>query len=186
MMDKVGSLTPESQRKKLKELYPNRWVQRHESILTMSQLLHPAAEALEEISLWDDKDSSTGANLLLHSILQSEFLVALVSAEYLLSFTLILSKTLQAIDIDLASAVGQAENVISLIDNVRSNAEEEFEKLFHIMNSKAALLNTEITLPRLAKKQTQRNNVAAESIEEYYRRSIFLPWIDAFASHIRD
>lgn len=114
--------------------------------------------------LWDDKDSSSGANHLLHAILQSEFLIALVSAEYLLSFKLTLSKSLQASDIDLATAVGQAEDVISVIDNVRSHADEEFAKIFQGVKSKAVLLNAEITLPRLAKKQTQRNNVPVASV----------------------
>ena len=33
-------------------------------------------------------------------------------------------------------------------------------------------------VPRLTGKQTQRNNVPATSPEEYYRRSVTLPFID--------
>ena len=40
-------------------------------------------------------------------------------------------------------------------------------------------------VPRLTGKQTQRNNVPATSPEEYYRRSVTLPFIDHLLVELR-
>jgi hypothetical protein len=39
-------------------------------------------------------------------------------------------------------------------------------------------------IPRLTKHQTMRCNTSSENIEEYYRRSIFIPWIDSFLNSL--
>ncbi|CAI6361127.1 unnamed protein product [Macrosiphum euphorbiae] len=41
-------------------------------------------------------------------------------------------------------------------------------------------------MPRLTKNQTKRCNVPAENEEEYYRRAIFIPWLDSFINNISD
>lgn len=48
----------------LKELCSTRWVERHDAILVFVELFHPIIASLEEISEWDDRNSSSDANTL--------------------------------------------------------------------------------------------------------------------------
>ncbi|KAG5884235.1 hypothetical protein JTB14_011724 [Gonioctena quinquepunctata] len=85
-----------------------RWVQRLDSVMIMVQLLKPVHAALQEISLWKDKDSSSGAFVLLSA--QSQFIISLFSAE-----KLPLAEILQLENSDLAFAMDKAKGTISTI-----------------------------------------------------------------------
>jgi len=41
-------------------------------------------------------------------------------------------------------------------------------------------------MPGLTKIQTKRCHVLAKNEEEYYRRNIFIPWLDSFINNISD
>ncbi|KAG5887626.1 hypothetical protein JTB14_036271 [Gonioctena quinquepunctata] len=106
----------------------------------MVQLLKPAHEALQGISLWKDKDSS--------------------SAEKLLGYSLPLAKILQLENSDLAFAMDKAEETISTIKYVRENAEAQFKNIFDEAKQIADMFDIEIKIPRLASKQTNRANAS--------------------------
>lgn len=80
LQGKIEILAPKTKNQKLKQLCPTRWVQRHDAILVVKELYNPIISSLEEIKCWDDKDTSSGADVLLTAICQSEYIVALVSA----------------------------------------------------------------------------------------------------------
>ncbi|KAG5895776.1 hypothetical protein JTB14_001624 [Gonioctena quinquepunctata] len=132
----------------------------------MVQLLKPAHEALQEISLWKDKDSS--------------------SAEKLLGYGVALAKILQLENSDLAFAMDEAEETISTIKYVRENAEAQFKNIFDEAKQIADMFDIEIKIPRLASEQTNRANVPAESAMDHYRKSVFIPWVDSFLSGLED
>ena len=44
----------------------------------------------------------------------------------------------------------------------------------------------ELLMPRVARRQVHRDNVEAESASQYYRRSIFLSFIDDLSSSLRE
>uniref|UniRef100_A0A0A9W4J5 52 kDa repressor of the inhibitor of the protein kinase n=1 Tax=Lygus hesperus TaxID=30085 RepID=A0A0A9W4J5_LYGHE len=107
--------TLETKKKKLKQLCPTRWVQRHDAVFIMKEMFRPVAAALDEIKSWDDKDTSSTANNLLIAVGHSEFLVSLVCTEKLLSYTLKVCKKLLPTDADLLSAVDHTETVLSRV-----------------------------------------------------------------------
>ena len=88
LIQNIDELSTDKQRRKLKEFCPTLCVQRHDSVIILSELLEAIVNALEDIKLWDGKDTSPGVCLLLNSIRQAEFLASLMSAECLLSFTI--------------------------------------------------------------------------------------------------
>lgn len=47
-------------------------------------------------------------------------------------------------------------------------------------------LNIDILIPRRTGKQIQRSNVMANTPEEYYRLSVFIPFLDSIISQIGD
>lgn len=113
------------------------------------------------------------------------------------NITLPLAKYLQKPDIELSAAIRYTDDVISLFEKVRQPEEKESEpgvlvfEEFSTMFEKAEKLmqdtfNCKIEVPRQARKQTQRDNVPHQTPEEYYRRSVFLPCIDAFLQGLHD
>ena len=124
--------------------------------------------------------------LLLNSIQQPKFLVWLISAEYLLSFTLLLSKNLQLSDIDMASAVDDTENVTSRVKDIRTDVENTFRKLFQDVTEKVYLIGATISQPRTIKRQIHRCNIISENAEGYFHVSVFVLWLECFISQIEE
>lgn len=180
----VHATLPESRKEKLKQMCPTRWIQRHDSVMVMNELLEPVVLSLQEISLWADKDTSSNASMLLSALKQPEFLVSLLCMQKLLAFSLPLCKILQLENADLASALNNAEDLISSIRDIRNNADREFSEIFEQAKLKADMLGTEIKIPRITSRQAHRPNPNIESCVEYYKISIFLPWIDYFLSSV--
>lgn len=63
--------------KKLKVLCPTRWVEHHEAVFVFLELFDAIVEALENISSWNDRNTSSQASNLLCSIKQGEFLLSI-------------------------------------------------------------------------------------------------------------
>lgn len=183
---KIETLAPKTKNQKLKQLCPTRWVQRHDAVLVMKELYNPIISSLEEIKCWDDKDTSSGADVLLTAICQSEYIVALVSAEKLLSYTLILCQKLQSSDADLWAALNYAHYVLQSLKSLREKVDDEFSVLFQEAQKMAELNETTISVPRIVGRQTHRSNISAESIEQFYRINVFIPWIESFISCIEE
>jgi len=82
--------------------------------------------------------------------------------------------------------LNNVDGVVFVLREIRSNVENEFKIIFNEANEIANALELTITMPRLTKNQTKRCNVPAENEEEYYRRAIFIPWLDSFINNISD
>jgi hypothetical protein len=156
MLESIKRVCPGSQITKLKLLCPTRWFNRHDSIITFMELFDTVVDEFS-ISMWPDKDSSSGAYQLLCAIKQPEF----ISATYLLakvfSISLPLSKLLQYQNIDLVEAMLLADNFSNVLKNIKNNANEEFEKIFMEVKEKCTSLDIEITLPHVT--NTEKNSL---------------------------
>ncbi|KAG8175698.1 hypothetical protein JTE90_007398 [Oedothorax gibbosus] len=126
-----------------------KWVPRHDAILVMKELYNPIISSLEEIKCWDNNDTSSGADVLFIAICQSNYIVALVSAEKLLSYTLILCQKLQSSDADLWAALNYADYVLQSLKSLREKVDEEFSVLFQEAQNMAELNETTISVPRI-------------------------------------
>lgn len=74
--------------------------------------------------------------------------------------------------------------LLLLIDK-RTNCDVHFEKIFEESKNVMIELDVEMKQPRIVKKQNQRCNTPANSIEEYYRRILFIPIIDNVLEDIK-
>lgn len=95
-----------------------------------------------------------------------------------------LSKHLQTKNIDLIVAIKNAESVRCIIEIIRKNAESEFKCIFDEVKTKCDALNIEISLPRRINVQKNRCNVQENSPEDYFRISLFIPFIDSFINEL--
>lgn len=90
---------------------------------------------------------------------------------------------MQKVDIDLKLATRLADKTLEKKNFFRNNAENSFKKIYTAAHDLAAQFQVEITMPRVIGRQVHRMNIQAKSTEEYYRISIFNPYMD---SHITE
>lgn len=87
---------------------------------------------------------------------------------------------------DLGEAIELADVAKQVLLEMRENAEEEFRKFFKTVSEISTKYDIELRKPRLASKQTQRSNVQTDSVEDYLRITIYIPYIDLFLTHLQD
>lgn len=155
-------------------------------MLVFIELFKPVYDALETIAEWVDRDSSAGATQLLLSIKQPEFIVTLHVVAKVFAINLPLCRQLQTPNIDLANAMKLAKDVEELIREMRVNAVNVFSSMFAAVTTLCQYLDVELLMPRLSKRQTNRCNVQTDSIEDYFRISVFVPFLDSFCVQLHD
>ena len=125
-------------------LCETRFLERHTVIVTFRQLFGFVAEALEEIKSWTSASAVQSASSMYASMHQFEFAVGLVILENLTGLLLPVSRKLQAIENDLTEAIKDVAEVLSALENLRS--ETGLQKIF----AKTSVFLRRITVSLLA------------------------------------
>lgn len=175
-----------SSHEKLKRLCATRWTERYNSVAVVVELYDGIVMALETISEWPDRDSANAANQLNSAIRKADFVVSLEVLNQVFSHSSFLCKLLQQRNIDLKKASNLAEDTELEIRNLRGNAGKEFSSLFSKAQEKAEKFDFFINKPRTTAIQTKRCNVNVDSAEDYYRILIYIPFLDAFVTNLKE
>ncbi|GBN63283.1 repressor of the inhibitor of the protein kinase, partial [Araneus ventricosus] len=69
---------------------------------------------------------------------------------------------------------------------VRVNANDNFKTLYTQVKEIAAKLDIKEEIPRVCRLQTARNNVPYSTEEEYYRRAVYVPYLDDFCNSLKE
>lgn len=146
-------------------------MERHESFMVFLELFDSIIEALEEISNWVDRETSSKSNNLLCSLKNGEFLLAVYVLAKALSISLPLSRQLQTENLNLVKAIELAEDVSQAVMELRRKCE---------------ILGVALTIPRLTKNQQHRSNFSTKASEEYFRLSIYIPFLDSFSNQLSE
>lgn len=102
------------------------------------------------------------------------------------SLTLPLSVALQAKNNDLASAIEMADNLSDVLKELREESKDKFNDMFANAQNLANNIGIHIKIPRVTARQCHRSNYETDSLEEYFRLPIFLPFLDHFILQLRD
>ncbi|XP_050064723.1 uncharacterized protein LOC126553622 [Aphis gossypii] len=122
-------------KKTLKRCCETRWIERYHSVNDFLELYGFVIESLDDISTWEDSDTSGKAEFLTKGF----------------GFGLPLSKQLQKINIDLRLAVKLAHETYQEIQAYRNDAENKFKKIFKEASKIADNFQVEIKIPRTSK-----------------------------------
>ena len=68
---------------------------------------------------------------------------------------------------------------VEMLSDIRSNGVKEFQSILEKSENVLNISKIKLEVPRTASRQTLRDIVEHTSIEEYYRRSIFLPFLES-------
>ncbi|XP_065323518.1 52 kDa repressor of the inhibitor of the protein kinase-like [Gordionus sp. m RMFG-2023] len=164
----------------------------HDGYYVMNQfqfflkILDPIIVALEEIHEWTDTSVVAEANGILKAIQDPEFLLAVHCINTLFCHTILLCRALQKVNQDMVQALILAEDAYDTILEIRKNADCEFNKIFNMVQKKVHSYNMIISMPRIGSRQVHRNNISTQSVEEYYKITIFIPLMDTFLTQIKE
>ncbi|CAN8025503.1 unnamed protein product [Ixodes persulcatus] len=159
----------------LVSLCETRWVERHDCILTVIELQEPIAAAFQQLDDSGASDSASRAHMLLLSASSSAFLIILHTAAKALALTLPLSKALQAVSIDLPSALSYVKEVNAALGQMRQNMEHEFKSIFDVATKAAEFFDTVIALPRRWGNMSTLNDR-----ESFYLVQVCVPFLGLF------
>lgn len=171
--------------KTLKRMCATRWIERFDSVSDFKEIYVQVIDALSEIAEWTDKDTSKEARSILNSILQGQFMIALFVTAKVFAIGRPLSKHMQKIDVDLRTAVSLAEETASNLQNLRTNADNEFKEIFEQATKLGNEVSISIQIPRLTAIQKHRSNPTnLKTPEDFYRVTLFIPYIDRFINEL--
>lgn len=182
----VNEIDCEMTKKRLQKYCETRWIERLDSIIVFKEFFLPIFNALEDIKENGNQKSSEKAFIFHLSMQSGSFIVALVVIQEIFALVHPLSVALQAKSNDLASAIKLTDSLVTLLSEKRENAEEAFNEIFKQATELAIKIETDIQIPRKTAHQAHRDNYDIDSPEDYYRLSIFIPFLDHFITHLND
>ena len=171
-------------RRQLVSLCETRFVERHESVFVMRQLLPFIAVCLNEMLTWDSPETRKNARRLLKSVQDPQFLVALVLSEKVSAVLLPVSRSLQQIGNDLVKTMSTISATQSKLQKWRKDEENEFTSMFEeavILGEKIGVSREEMqSFPRTINKSVLRPNACGtnQTAINYARINVFFPLLD--------
>ncbi|MES9906785.1 MAG: DUF4371 domain-containing protein [Sedimenticola sp.] len=168
-------------RTKLRTLCETRWSSRADSLYTFKTCYPVVVHALE--TLQDDGDDKAGQRLA--AILRFEFVIAHIAAEHILGGTVALTNHLHAIDCDLIQAITESKVVIARLRDEREDPlvwDALFEKAVEMANE----FGIEPAIPRRVGRQRHRANHPGDNPSDYWRVSMYLPFLDHLLQEMDD
>ena len=186
----IGQDLPDSRKKKLVDICRTRWVERHEAFESFSTLFKALVHSFEEIvdpqSNWS-ADTTATANGLMLSIMQFDFLITFVVTKNCLAYIKGRSISLQSRSKDICEAFNDIKCVSLELQNARSDIDTFYGTCFE----EAVKLSESVgahgpTLPRICSRQRHRSNVPADTPQEYYRRTVTVPFLDHLCAQMEE
>ena len=129
--------------------------------------------SLDNIASWPG--NASGKASLFMSSLNGEFAVALEILTSVLEVTKPLSVRLQEKARDVHNASESVRDCITTLQQMRSD--EKFTKIFETAEQQHG---EKIEMMRINARQSNRDNHPAQNAEEYYRRSMYFPYLDNY------
>lgn len=164
-----------ARKRRLQTLCDTRWVERHDAVQLVKELLPTIADLVEHYADEGDRTAAAEATTLLAALRSPEFIMGLVTASRGLSKTVGLSMALQSPTQHLGQAIRRVEQIkkeLALDRDAAPSAFEEAERLADAVGAGALVPR------RSVGRQTARSNAPATTSEEHFSRNCFLPFLD--------
>lgn len=168
-------------RQKLKTLCETRWASRSDSLYTFLTAFSVVVDSLDDLQ----QDGDAKARSYHSSITKFDFIISLVAAQNVLQPLVRLSAILQTKDFDLIQAVTEAKVVVSVLQDKRDN-DTEWDSIYDRAVAIGNSVEVVPAIPRGAARQQHRVNVPAANPSQYWKRALFLPFIDHLLQELRD
>ena len=93
---------------------------------------------------------------------------------------------MQCPTVDLIQALANVNSVQDLLRSKREDAETSFADLWQQATKLAEEAGIVLSVPRRTSRQTHRDNTPADIPQEYFRRSLYIPFLDSILQQLAD
>lgn len=145
-----GGDAAQHKRRRLKKYCATRWLDRHDTVSVFRELLPYVVKLLDYFAIEGDAKSTASAQAFLGAVKKTQFLVALIVAEHLMSFLVAVSAKLQTANLNLADAISSIDTIKRQFRDIRENCDEEFRAIFAEATGTADVLDVLLEVPRRA------------------------------------
>ena len=170
------------------KLCPTRWSLHSESVSAFLRNFEATAETLVDLqSNHDTKTMSSGSSL--HKAIQSfDFIIALCVVGKPLDTLNPLSNSMQDPTCDLvkASEHAMALHVVCFKNRRKKDDVQYYDEIWDAAITLANQQNVAVDRLRTAGRQQHRNNVPAPTVKDYWRLSLFLPFMDHLRTELEN
>ena len=174
-----------------------RFIERHDALLVFRQQYGSTIDALQMIAAEsNDRKAVDKAHSFVRAMTDCTFIVSLCCAYRVMALTIVLSRSLQKVNQDLFEAMESVNFVRTTMETWRQGGgdqndsnDDEWENddgVYSDANRLAQIANITLNMPRLVGRQTCRNNTAASTPSEYYKRAIWYPFLDCTLQSLQD
>ena len=160
-------------RQKLKTLCETRWASRSEALYTFLTSYNVVVDSLEDL----ERKGDAKARSFVCSIKKFDFIITLVAVQSVLQPLVPLSDMLQQKGVDLIEAISESRIIIEQLNRKRNN-DESWDELFEKARKLADTIEEAPSIPIGATRQRHRVNVPAENPSQYWKRAMYLPFLD--------
>lgn len=165
-------------------LCETRWSHKYKSIARFKENFVDIVETLERLTGEGNQNTRKHAFQLHCAATQPDFVFSVfVIAQY----SLLLEPTaniLQSKTMDLLQCAKQIKLIMAVLQEHRTNAQGIVDGLLFSIQENTANLGIEMSVPRIVSRQTHRSNPPFSSPAEYWKRSIYIPYIDSLISSL--
>nr|CAI5870176.1 unnamed protein product [Callosobruchus analis] len=141
-------------------------------------------KSLETLSVEGNYATRKSAYQLHSAVTKPVFIVSLQTIAKYSAVIEPVVNALQAKSIDMISVGKHIKNIKDILRNDREFPDRISNEILQKARAVAMDLNIEISVPRLAHKQTHRSNLPSDNDNEYWRRSLIIPYIDSLISSL--
>ena len=168
-------------RVKLQNLCETRWASRANSLYTFKTAFPVVVDSLQVL----ENEGDTKARAYRCSILKFDFIISLIVVEHIMQSLIPLTKMLQLKSCDLVEAARESKVLIEQLRAERNDG-TVFEALYAAAVELAQASGVAPTKPRTVGRQQNRENHPADTIPDYWRRALYLPFMDHLSTQLED
>lgn len=154
----------------------------YSSILTTTEQISTCSSVY---GCWSwDTETITKARGFLYQCNSFEFVLAFNITMRFLSSLRSLTVKLQKSSTDILAAYELVSEVQLDLELLKTDCEEEFHQWFEEIKAFADDHNIAAVIPRINTRQVHRDNILANTPEDYYRRNLMVPFLDHITTEL--
>lgn len=167
-------------------LCETRWSQKYKCIAIFKENYIQMATALLALSKESNNATRKAAFQLYCAAINSEFIVSVCVISKYSALLQPIVNVLQSKSIDLLQCANHIKRIIDILRKHRGNVDEHSCSFVAEAQEIADALEVDFTMPRIAKRQTHRENPPAESPTQFWKRSLIIPYIDSLIMSLEE
>ena len=184
----ITKYTPEYRHETLLDVCRTRWILRIDGLERFEEMYEVIIITLQAIrdnvgGHWNE-ESRNSASSLFDACSEFKFLFSLVMTKFFLHLLRPLTVGLQERLLDIRRAYDKVDFVKKSLASARAKIESIHDEVYERALALAAFTNAEAKMPRVCNRQVYRDNHGISDVNDYYRVTVLIPFLDHVVNEI--